>query len=80
MDAPANRDFLPSKVHLEALGIGIQTSYSEFQGAENDFQDAGNDFSLKFGMHWSQKLLANTRGAATVQIQNVIGVACGEGW
>ena len=44
MDAPANRDFLPSKIHLEALGIGIQTSYSEFQGAENDFQGAFNDF------------------------------------
>ena len=44
MDAPANRDFLTSKIHLQALGIGIQTSYSEFQGAENDFQDAGNDF------------------------------------
>ena len=44
MDAPANRDFLPSKVHLEALGIEIPTSYSEFQGAENDFQGAENDF------------------------------------
>ena len=43
MDAPANRDFLTSKIHLQALGIGIQTSYSEFQAAKNEFQYGKND-------------------------------------